>query len=140
MNKMNKKEINEIMEKNIKDIERMGGEITHIEKRETYGKIHFKDHFCDCYGGFYKVRTVKFQKEERKTPTPKPKPQSGELCPHCGNRIERKHKFCPQCGQKITKEEKPQNGIKFCPHCGQKIGENNKFCPHCGQKITNGGE
>ena len=130
--------INKMIEKEINEIERMGGEITHIEKEEGFAKIHFKDHNCDAYGGFCKVRTVKFQ-EERKTTTPKPKPQSGELCPHCGNRIERKHKFCPQCGQKIEKE-KQQNRIIFCPHCGQKIGENNIFCPQCGQKITSGGE
>ena len=100
---MNKNEIDKIIAKEIKAIERIGGEITNIEKEEKYAKIHFKDHNCDAYGGFCKVRTVKFQKEERKTKTPKtPKPQSGEVCPHCGNRIERKHKFCPQCGQKIT--------------------------------------
>ena len=135
---MQKKEINEIIEENIKEIENIGGEITNIKKEEKYAKIYFKDHNCDAYGGFYKVRTVKFQKEERKiakTPI-----QSGELCPHCGNRIEKKHKFCPQCGQKIEKIEKKENGIKFCPHCGQKIGKNNIFCPHCGQKITSGGE
>ena len=132
------KEINKIIEKEVKEIERMGGEITQIRKEEKYAKIHYKDHNCDAYGGFCKVRTVKFQKEERKT-TKTPKLQSGEVCPHCGNRIEKKHKFCPQCGQKIEKKEK-QNGIKFCPHCGQKIGKNNIFCPHCGQKITSGGE
>ena len=131
-------EIRENIKENIEEIERMGGEITHIEKEEKYAKIYFKDHNCDAYGGFYKVRTVKFQKEERKI-AKTPKVQMGELCPHCGNRIEKKHKFCPQCGQKIEKKEK-QNGIKFCPHCGQKIGENNIFCPHCGQKITSGGE
>ena len=135
---MKKKEINKIIEENIKEIERMGGEITQIRKEEKYAKIYFKDHNCDAYGGFYKVRTVKFQKEERKI-AKTPKVQMGELCPHCGNRIEKKHKFCPQCGQKIEKKEK-QNGIKFCPHCGQKIGKNNIFCPHCGQKITSGGE
>ena len=131
-------QINEIIEENIKEIENIGGEITHIEKEEKYAKIYFKDHNCDAYGGFYKVRTVKFQKEERKI-AKTPKVQMGEVCPHCGNRIERKHKFCPQCGQKIEKKEKA-NGIKFCPHCGQKIGKNNIFCPHCGQKITSGGE
>ena len=136
---MKKKEINEIIEENIKEIENIGGEITNIKKEEKYAKIYFKDHNCDAYGGFYKVRTVKFQKEERKI-AKTPKVQMGELCPHCGNRIEKKHKFCPQCGQKIEKKEKPQNEIKFCPHCGQKIGENNIFCPHCGQKITSGGE
>ena len=131
-------QINEIIEENIKEIENIGGEITNIKKEEKYAKIYFKDHNCDAYGGFCKVRTVKFQKEERKTTTPKTT-KSGEVCPHCGNRIERKHKFCPQCGQKIEKKEK-ENGIKFCPHCGQKIGKNNIFCPHCGQKITSGGE
>ena len=132
--------INQIIQKEVEEIERIGGEITNIKKEEKYAKIYFKDHNCDAYGGFYKVRTVKFQKEERKSQTPKtPKPQRGECCPHCGNRIEKKHKFCPQCGQKIEKKEK-ENGIKFCPHCGQKIGENNIFCPHCGQKITIGGE
>lgn len=135
---MQKKEINEIIKENIKEIENIGGEITNIKKEEKYAKIYFKDHNCDAYGGFYKVRTVKFQKEERKI-AKTPKVQMGELCPHCGNRIEKKHKFCPQCGQKIEKKEK-QNGIKFCPHCGQKIGKNNIFCPHCGQKITSGGE
>ena len=135
---MQKKEINEIIEENIKEIENIGGEITNIKKEEKYAKIYFKDHNCDAYGGFYKVRTVKFQKEERKI-AKTPKPQSGELCPHCGNRIEKKHKFCPQCGHTIEKKEK-ENGIKFCPHCGQKIGENNIFCPHCGQKITSGDE
>lgn len=135
---MQKNEINEIIKENIKEIENIGGEITNIKKEEKYAKIYFKDHNCDAYGGFYKVRTVKFQKEERKI-AKTPKVQMGELCPHCGNRIEKKHKFCPQCGQKIEKKEK-QNGIKFCPHCGQKIGKNNIFCPHCGQKITSGGE
>ena len=130
--KMKENEKNKIIETEIKEIEKIGGEITNIEKEENICKIHYKDHNCDAYGGFCKVRTVKFQKEEEK-------PQSGEVCPHCGNRIEKKHKFCPQCGQKIEKKEK-QNGIKFCPHCGQKIGENNIFCPHCGQKITSGGE
>lgn len=119
---MNKKEINKMIEKEIKKIEHIGGEITNIKKEEKYAKIYFKDHNCDAYGGFYKVRTVKFQKEEIKKPKT-PKPQSGECCPHCGNRIEKKHKFCPQCGQKIEKKEKPQNGIKFCPHCGQKVIE-----------------
>lgn len=131
--------MNKMIEKEIKKIEYIGGEITNIEEKVDCVKIHFKDHNCDCYGGFYKVRTVKFQKEEIKKPKT-PKPQSGECCPHCGNRVERKHKFCPQCGQKIEKKEKPQNGIKFCPHCGNKIGKNNIFCPHCGQKITSGGE
>ena len=131
-------EIRENIKKNIEEIERMGGEITNIEEKVDCVKIHFKDHNCDCYGGFLKVRTVKFQKEESKTQKT-PKPQRGECCPHCGNRIEKKHKFCPQCGQKIEKKEK-ENGIKFCPHCGQKIGKNNIFCPHCGQKVTSGGE
>lgn len=128
-----KREFAKKIKENIEEIEHMGGEITHIEEKEQCMKIHYKDHNCDCYGGFLKVRTVKFQKEEIKKPKT-PKPQRGECCPHCGNRVERKHKFCPQCGQKIEKKEKPQNGIKFCPHCGQKIGKNNKFCPHCGQK------
>lgn len=134
---MNKKEIEQIIEEEIIKLENGGCEITNIEEKVDCVKIHFKDHNCDCYGGFLKVKTLKFQ-EEKETPKT-PKPQRGECCPHCGNRIEKKHKFCPQCGQKIEKKEK-QNGIIFCPHCGQKIGKNNIFCPHCGQKVTSGGE
>lgn len=133
------KEINEMIEEEVRRWENIGCEVTNIEIKEDGIKIQVNNYNNDCYGGYKEVYKVRFPKEEeRKSPTPKV--QSDELCPHCGNRIERKHKFCPQCGQKIPKEEKPQNGIKFCPHCGQKIGENNKFCPHCGQKITNGGE
>lgn len=134
---MKNEEIAKKIKENIEEIEHMGGEITHIEEREQCMKIHYKDHNCDCYGGFLKVRTVKFQKEERKErENKKEKPQSGRLCPHCGNRIEKKHKFCPQCGQKIPKEEKkPQKLIGLCPHCGNKIGEKYTFCPHCGQKV-----
>lgn len=80
--------------KNVKEIERIGGEITNIEEKVDCVKIHFKDHNCDCYGGFLKVRTVKFQGI-------KPQKERGEFCPHCGNRIEEKYKFCPQCGQKV---------------------------------------
>lgn len=98
---MNKREFEKIVEENVEEIKRIGGEITNIEKKVDCVKIHFKDHNCDCYGGFLKVRTVKFQKEERKYKKT-PKPQRGEYCPHCGNRIEKKYKFCPHCGQKIT--------------------------------------
>lgn len=134
-----KNEINEIIEKEVEKWENIGCEVTNIEVKEDGIIFKVNNYNNDCYGGYEETYKVRFPKEEeRKSPTPKV--QSDELCPHCGNRIERKHKFCPQCGQKIPKEEKPQNEIKFCPHCGQKIGENNKFCPHCGQKITNGGE
>ena len=135
---MNKREINEMIEKETQRLENIGCEVTNIEVKKDGIKFYYNNYNNDCYGGYKEAHKVRFPKEERESP--KPKPQSGRLCPHCGNRIERKHKFCPQCGQKIPKEEKPQNGIKFCPHCGQKIGENNKFCPHCGQKITNGGK
>ena len=131
-------EINKIIEKEVEKWKNIGCEVTNIKVKEDGIVFKVNNYNNDCYGGYEEVYKVRFSKEEeRKSQTPKP--QSGELCPHCGNRIEKKHKFCPQCGQKIEKKEK-QNGIKFCPHCGQKIGENNKFCPHCGQKITNGGE
>ena len=132
-----KKEINKIIKKETKKWENIGCEVTNIEVKEDGIKFYINNYNNDCYGGYEEAYKVRFPKEERKSP--KPKPQSGEVCPHCGNRIERKHKFCPQCGQKIEKKEK-QNEIKFCPHCGQKIGKNNIFCPHCGQKITSGGE
>ena len=131
------KEINQIIKKEIRKCENIGCEVTNIEVKEDGIKFYIKNYNNDCYGGYEKAYKVRFPKEERESP--KPKPQMGELCPHCDNRIEKKHKFCPQCGQKIEKKEK-QNGIKFCPHCGQKIGKNNIFCPHCGQKITSGGE
>lgn len=130
---MNKKEIKQIIKKEVKRLKNIGCEVTNIEIKEDGIKFHINNYNNDCYGGYEEVKTVKFQKEEIKKPKT-PKPQRGECCPHCGNRVERKHKFCPQCGQKLEKKEKPQNGIKFCPHCGQKIGKNNKFCPHCGQK------
>lgn len=133
---MNK--IEKIIEEEIKRLENGGCEVTNIEVKEWGIKFHINNYNNDCYGGYEEIYKLRFPKEKE---TPKTqKVQSGECCPHCGNRIEKKHKFCPQCGQKIPKEEKPQNGIKFCPHCGNKIGENNKFCPHCGQKITSGGE
>ena len=136
---MNK--INEIIRKETERYENIGCEETNIEVKEDGIIFHINNYNNDCYGGYEEVKTLRFQKElPKRELQKKEKPQSGELCPHCGNRIEKKHKFCPQCGQKIEKKEKEQNGIKFCPHCGQKIGENNKFCPHCGQKITNGGE
>ena len=135
---MIKEEINEIMEKEIIRLENGGCEITNIEIKEYGIEFHINNYNNDCYGGYKEAYKVRFPKEEEKEKK-KEKPQSGEVCPHCGNRIEKKHKFCPQCGQKIEKKEK-QNGIKFCPHCGQKIGKNNIFCPHCGQKITSGGE
>lgn len=129
---MQNKEINEIIEKETERLANGGCEVTNIEIKEWGIKFHINNYNNDCYGGYKEVYNFRFPKEEERE-SPKPKPQSGELCPHCGNRIEKKHKFCPQCGQKIEKKEK-ENGIKFCPHCGQKIGENNKFCPHCGQK------
>ena len=137
--KMNNKQIEQIIKKETEKLENGGCEITNIEIKEWGIKFHINNYNNDCYGGYKEVYKFRFPKEEEKEKK-KEKPQSGELCPHCGNRIEKKHKFCPQCGQKIEKKEKQQNGIKFCPHCGQKIGKNNIFCPHCGQKITSGGE
>lgn len=127
----------EIIKKEIEKWENIGCEVTNIEVKEDGIIFSVNNYNNDCYGGYEEAYKVRFPKEERESP--KPKVQSGECCPHCGNRIEKKHKFCPQCGQKIEKKEK-ENGIKFCPHCGQKIGKNNIFCPHCGQKITSGGE
>lgn len=93
--------IEEKIAKNIKEIEHIGGEITNIEEKENGDiKIHYKDHNCDCYGGFLKVRTIT-KEEKKEKEKKKEKPQSGRFCPHCGNRIEKKYKFCPQCGQKI---------------------------------------
>ena len=135
---MNK--INKIIKKETERYENIGCEVTNVEVKEYEIIFHINNYNNDCYGGYEEVKTVKFQ-EERKSQTPKTPIQSGELCPHCGNRIEKKHKFCPQCGQKIPKEEeKPQNKIGLCPHCGNLVEEKYTFCPHCGQKITSGGE
>ncbi len=131
--------IQKIIKEEVVRLENIGCEVTNIEIKEDGIKFHINNYNNDCYGGYEETYKIKFQKEEEKEKK-KEKPQSGELCPHCGNRIERKHKFCPQCGQKLEKKEKPQNKIGLCPYCGNKIGKNNKFCPHCGQKITSGGE
>ena len=127
---MNKKEIKQIIKEEVKRLENIGCEVTNVKIEENVVKFYVNDYNNDC-GNFHQIRKMFLKKHQPQ----KRKPQSDELCPHCGNRIERKHKFCPQCGQKLEKKEKPQNGIKLCPHCGNKIGENNKFCPHCGQKI-----
>ena len=128
------KEINQIIEKEVERYENIGCEVTNIEVKEDGIKFYINNYNNDCYGGYEEAYKVRFPKEERESP--KQKPQSGRLCPHCGNRIEKKHKFCPQCGQKIPKEEKkPQRVIGICPHCGNKIKEKYTFCPHCGQKV-----
>lgn len=99
---MNQKtiEMKKLVEEECKNIVNIGGEITDIEVNEDLSvSIHFKDHNCDVIGGFYKVCTVEFPKEE-----------TINFCPQCGAKVNELHKFCTQCGAplKVRKIDKNQ--------------------------------
>ena len=50
-----------------------------------------------------------------------------EVCPKCGERVEKGFHYCSKCGCALT---------PACPHCGQTVQRDYVCCPYCGKALA----